>query len=170
MMRKWSRTLWPDGVFVLCILHYINSIIMQTYLKLLNFWNACQVYSIKSMTMIKPILSIIFRALYGLCVCSVPISHDCENMCTWSYYHHQIGSMNHLPLFRVWIWKKWYVLDVLLCPYCIKLIGMLLIGPWATNYDWIKLDIKKLFLQKKCKHLKISSTDYQSFFGPKCVL
>ena len=26
---------------------------------------------------------------------------DCENMCTISYYHYQIGSMTYLPLFRV---------------------------------------------------------------------
>ena len=29
---------------------------------------------------------------------------DCENMCTLSYYHHQIRSMTHLPLFRVRLW------------------------------------------------------------------
>ena len=27
-------------------------------------------------------------------------------MCTLSYYHHQIGSMNHLPLFRVKSWNN----------------------------------------------------------------
>ena len=31
---------------------------------------------------------------------------DCENTCTLSYYHRQIGSMTHLPLFRVRSWKN----------------------------------------------------------------
>ena len=44
----------------------------------------------------------------GLCVFSVPISlvDDCENTCTLSYYHHQTGSMNHLPLCRIRSWNN----------------------------------------------------------------
>ena len=49
---------------------------------------------------IRSVLSIIFHALYGV-VC-FQLNHfaydDCENTCTWSYYHHQIESMAHLPL------------------------------------------------------------------------
>ena len=45
----------------------------------------------------------------GLCTCIqfAQFSHDdCENMCTWSYYHNQIGRMTHLPLFRVRSWNN----------------------------------------------------------------
>ena len=31
---------------------------------------------------------------------------DCENVCALSYYHHQIGSMAHLPLFKVRPWNS----------------------------------------------------------------
>ena len=47
--------------------------------------------------------SINFRAIYGaVCIQLSYLSYDdCENTCTLSYYHHHIGSMSHLPLFRV---------------------------------------------------------------------
>ena len=31
---------------------------------------------------------------------------DWENKCTLSYYHHQIGSLNYYPLFRVRSWNN----------------------------------------------------------------
>ena len=31
---------------------------------------------------------------------------DCENMCTLSFYHHQIRSITHLPLLRVMSWNN----------------------------------------------------------------
>ena len=51
-------------------------------------------------------LSIIQYA--GLYVFSLPISlyDDWENIYTLSYYHHQIGSMNYYPLFRVRSWNN----------------------------------------------------------------
>ena len=44
----------------------------------------------------------------GLCVFSLPVSFcdDWENIYTLSYYHHQIGSMNCYPLFRVMSWNN----------------------------------------------------------------
>ena len=40
----------------------------------------------------------------------MPLTHvaynDRENTCTWSYYHHEIGSMVHLPLIRVRSWNN----------------------------------------------------------------
>ena len=43
----------------------------------------------------------------GLCVFSLPISLVMiERIYTLSYYHHQIGSMNYYPLFRVRSWNK----------------------------------------------------------------
>ena len=43
----------------------------------------------------------------GLCVFSLPNSPVMiVIMCTLSYHHHQIGSMNHKPLFRVRSWNN----------------------------------------------------------------
>ena len=43
----------------------------------------------------------------GLCVFSIPISLVMiERIYTLSYYHHQIGSMNYYPLFRVRSWNN----------------------------------------------------------------
>ena len=43
----------------------------------------------------------------GLCVFSLPISLVMiERIYTLSYYHHQIGSMNYYPLFRVMSWNN----------------------------------------------------------------
>ena len=38
--------------------------------------------------------------------CSPRYHMDCENIHTLSYYHHQIGSMNYYPLFRVRSWNN----------------------------------------------------------------
>ena len=43
----------------------------------------------------------------GLCVFGLPISLVMiERIYTLSYYHHQIGSMNYYPLFRVRSWNN----------------------------------------------------------------
>ena len=52
---------------------------------------------------IKHILSVINYTIYGA-VCSQFTHFPCddgENIYTLSYYHHQIGSVNYYPLFRV---------------------------------------------------------------------
>ena len=48
---------------------------------------------------------------------------DWENMYTLSYHHHQIGSMNYYPLFRVRSWNN----GVRCMSFCI------LIGKWLIN-------------------------------------
>ena len=54
---------------------------------------------------ILPQLSIILYM--GLCVFSLPISLVMiERIYTLSYYHHQLGSMNYYPLFRVRSWNN----------------------------------------------------------------
>ena len=58
---------------------------------------------IQCVCMIKSILSINFYAIYGA-VCFQLIDfpcEDCENMCTLSCYHNQIGCMNNKPLLKV---------------------------------------------------------------------
>ena len=48
-----------------------------------------------------------FMQYMGLCIQLTHLSYDdCENTCTLSYYHHQIGSMTHLLLLRVRSWNN----------------------------------------------------------------
>ena len=60
-------------------------------------------FCLKCVSKINWNLSIIFHEICGaVCIQFTHFSYDnCENICTLSYYHHQIGSMTHLPLFRV---------------------------------------------------------------------
>ena len=92
---------WGSYPFV-CTLHHLIIIIVQTYLKTLNLWNACQIYFVECVSMIRHILSVIHYTIRGA-VC-FQFTHfpcdDWENKYTLSY-HHQIGSMNYYPLFRV---------------------------------------------------------------------
>ena len=54
------------------------------------------------------LLSIIYHEIYG--AVRIQLTHfsydDCENTCTLSYYHHQIGSITHLPLSMVRSWNN----------------------------------------------------------------
>ena len=86
-----------------CTLRHLIIIIVQTYLKTLNLKNAFQIYFVECVNMIKHILSVIH---YTICeaVCFQFSRFSCDdwkNVYTLSYCHHQIGSMNHYPLFRV---------------------------------------------------------------------
>ena len=47
-----------------------------------------------------------FMQYIGLWIHAYFSCDDCENTCTLCYRHHQIGSMNHLSLFRVRSWKS----------------------------------------------------------------
>ena len=52
-----------------------------------------------------------FSFMQHMCLCVfIQLTHfsydDCENTCTWSFYHHQIGSMTHLPLSKVRSWNN----------------------------------------------------------------
>ena len=89
-----------------CTLHHLIIIIVQTYLKTLNLWNACQIYFVECVRLsIFSQLSIVHYM--GLCVFSLPIPlMMTEKVYTLSYYHHQIGSMKCYPLFRVRSWNN----------------------------------------------------------------
>ena len=64
------------------------------------------IFCLECVSKIWSTLSIIFHAIYG----AVRIQHihffydDCEITCTLFCYHHQIGSITHLPLFMVRSW------------------------------------------------------------------
>ena len=88
--------------------HHLIIIIVQTYLKPFNLQNACQIYFVAYVSTIKHILSVIHYTICGA-VCSQFTHFSCgdwENIYTLSYYHHQIGSMNYYPLFRVRSWNN----------------------------------------------------------------
>ena len=46
--------------------------------------------------------------MYGnVCIHLTNLSHeDCDNTYTLSYFHHQIGNMAHLPLFKTRSWNN----------------------------------------------------------------
>ena len=91
-----------------CTVHHLISIIVQIYLKALNLWNVCQISFVECVSKIEHILSVIHYTICGA-VC-FQFTHFCcddwENIYTLSYYHHQIGSMNYYPLFRVRSWNN----------------------------------------------------------------
>ena len=53
------------------------------------------IFCLKCVSMIRSVLSIIVHAIYGA-VC-IQLTHfpydDCENTCTWSYYHHHVWTV-----------------------------------------------------------------------------
>ena len=54
----------PMSCLFVCTLQYLIFIIIQTYRKPSNMWNACQIYSVECLSMIKSILSITLYAIY----------------------------------------------------------------------------------------------------------
>ena len=69
--------------------HFII-IIVQTYLKALNFLIACQIYFVKCVSKIKHIISVIHYTICGA-VCFQFTHFSCDdwdNIYTLSYYHH----------------------------------------------------------------------------------
>ena len=61
-----------------CRLHHLIIIIMLTYLKALNYLNACQVYAAECVSKIKTIPSIIFYSIYGA-VCLQLTQFSCDD-------------------------------------------------------------------------------------------
>ena len=105
-----SRVHYDLMVVFVCLhitlLHYHYYADVYESIGLLNcFWGSLFRVCVSK---IKSILSIISHAIYGT-VCSQH-THFCFDLCedtyTSSYYHHQIGSMNHLPLFRFRSWSN----------------------------------------------------------------
>ena len=90
-----------------CTLHHLTIIIVQTLsedielLKCLSdiIWRMCKT---------KHILSVIHYTICGaLCFQFTHfLRDDWDDIHTLSYYHHQIGSVNYYPLFRVRSWNN----------------------------------------------------------------
>ena len=98
IMTSWHGR--PMGVFLCLNITLLN---YHHYARPIAF----QVYSVERVSKIKSILSVILHAIHGTaCIRLTYFSYDDrENTCTLSWYHHQIGSMIHLPLFRIRSWN-----------------------------------------------------------------
>ena len=80
----------------------------------------------------------------GLCVFSLPISLVMiERICTLSYYHNQIGSINYHPLFRVRSWNN----DM----RCMSLYILIL---------WAKCSVTPSCAFLSCLNILFQETDY----------
>ena len=101
-----------------CRLHHLIIIIMQTYLKALNYWNACQVYDADWVSKIKKIISIIFYSIYRA-VCLQLTQFSCDDR--ENVYFILLSSSNwkyeSLTIVYGEVMKQWYALYVLLCSY-----------------------------------------------------
>ena len=96
-------------IFVCLLITFISlsSLCRSTW----RYWTlkcVSDIFCLECDSKIKCILSIIFHAIYlAVLIQLTHFAYDgCENTCTLSYHHHQIGCMTHLPLFRVRSWKN----------------------------------------------------------------
>ena len=90
-----------------CLLHHILSLIVYTFRENREFvFISIVQFMMSANSRIRFGLQMVFACLY------ITPSHyhflcdDWENIYTLSYYHHQIGSMNYNPLFRVRSWNN----------------------------------------------------------------
>ena len=107
-MCKRSDTLWPAGR-VRLFADYTISLSSLCRLIWRHWTNIMLVrYMLPSVCLRLRLFSQLSLIQYmGLCIFSLPNSPVMiVRMCTLSYYHHQIGSMNHLLLFRVRSWNN----------------------------------------------------------------
>ena len=104
--------------------HYHHFADASVGIELLKYLSGsfCRVSKIKS------ILSILFHSIHA--ALSSQLTHfsydDCENMCTLSHFHHQIGIMTHCHCLGLGH-EKWHALYVFLYSYvsCAKLYDIL---------------------------------------------
>ena len=124
-----------------CTIQHLILIIVQIYLKTLNLWNACQIYCVECVSKIKHIVSVIHETICGA-VCFQFTHFSCddwENIYTLSNYHHQIGSMNYYPLFRVRSWNNgvrcmsFYILKTVFHYTVMSYFKI----RWPFNYKWV---------------------------------
>ena len=81
-----------------CTLHHLIIIIVQNLSKVIELECVIRLSIFSQLFIIQYI---------GLCVFNLPISLVMiERIYTLSYYHHQIGSVNYYPLFRVRSWNN----------------------------------------------------------------
>ena len=122
-----------------CTVHHLIIIIVQTYRKILNLYNACQIYFVECVSEIKHILSDIHYTICGA-VCSQFTHFSCddwENIYTLCYYHHQIGSMNYYPFLGLGH-------ETMVCAVCLSIFLYILthcgmVRPLCRHGAWLPL-------------------------------
>ena len=89
-----------------CTLQHLIIIIVQTIWRHWTYKMPVR-YDLSSVK-IRYILSVIHYTICGAACFQFTnfLCDDWENIYTLSYYHHQIGSMNYYPLFRVRSWNN----------------------------------------------------------------
>ena len=107
-IRKWSNTLWPVGRVRLLADYTIS---LSSLCRLIwRHWTTKMLvrYMLPSVCLRLRLFSqLSLIQCMGLCIFSLPKSPAMiVRMCTLSYNHHQIGSMNHKSLFRVRSWNN----------------------------------------------------------------
>ena len=101
-----SSTLWPYSRIRLFANYTtpLSSLCGRMCLGVLNFENACLVLYIEWCPRLSQFAQLFSCIIWG-CVYWL-YRWSCEYTCTLSYYHNQIGSMSHLPLFMVRSWNN----------------------------------------------------------------
>ena len=105
---KWSDTLWPVGRVRLYADYTIS--LSSLCRHIWRHWTTKMLvrYMLPSVCLrLRQFSQLSYIQYMGLCIFSLPNSPVMiVRMCTLSYYHHQTGSMNHQPLFRVRSWNN----------------------------------------------------------------
>ena len=114
MMSTNGRIRFALPIVLVCLYstpsHYHHCAKLSEYIEIIRCLS--DIYFFECVSKIKHILSVIpYTIHFTICgaVC-FQFTHspcdDWDNICTLSYYHHQIGSMNYYPLFRVRSWNN----------------------------------------------------------------
>ena len=110
-----------NGYLRITIPHYHHYAYLSEGIELLK--DLSDVFCLECVSKIRSVLSIVlFHAIYeAVWILFTHFTYDdCKKTCAWSYYHHQIGRITHLPLFRdrswnnnmrcmsssKWLWRK----------------------------------------------------------------
>ena len=119
IVKMCTLSFWHGRIRLFSTTSYLIGI-MQTYLDVLNCWYACQIYCLECVRL-SHFSQITFHAIYGaVCIELTRFSYDdCENTRTWSYHHHQIACMTHLPLSRIRSWNN----GMRCMSFCIRIIS-----------------------------------------------
>ena len=101
---------WPifSWLYISLLMILLISVIITIGMNKSLSYFACQIYLVECVSKIKHILSVIHYTICGA-IC-FQFTHfpcdDWENINILSNYHHQIGSMNYYPLFRIRPWNN----------------------------------------------------------------
>ena len=129
-MTQWSNSFS-------CTLHYLIIIIMQW--RIWMHWTSKMLVRCiqSSVSKFMSILAIVFHATYvAVCIQFTHFSYDdCQNTCTWFYYHNQIGSMTHLPLSRVRSWNNGILVSLYVFLYSFYIV-VSICRPNVLLYIW----------------------------------